>query len=237
MGRNVMLNVAGYDFLDFGTGAGGCYDFAKQRLHGQSGLGFEFLPHRVTALKNKGYECVLADITKLSLPKKSVKFVTISHVLEHLPSLTDVTKVIALAINTATDFVFIEGPTFDFDTYLKKCDLKFFWVGWSNHPSPVTTSFIKKVCIANKVYGYDLLVEQPPIQSSLSTDIVPLESTIGNAYRLDLHGPKPLVNFDKLLFRSFVYFIWVTKAARCSELLLSRKKFKVHTSSPKQGEK
>lgn len=225
-----MPDIANYDFLDFGTGNGGCYDFAKQRLGGQKGLGFEFLPHRVTNLKKKGYECTLADITDLSLPKKSTRFITISHVLEHLPSLDAVRKVVKLAIDTAKDFVFIEGPTFDFDTYLKNYKLKFFWVGWSNHPSAVTTSFIKKICLESNVYDYNLLVEQPLIQDSTSKDIIPIQSTVGSKYRLDLHGSKRFVGFDKPLFRSFVYFIWLRKEARRPELLMSRRKFSVHAT-------
>jgi hypothetical protein len=225
-----MIDVTGYDFLDFGTGYGGCYDFAREKLGGRIGLGFEFLRHRVVALKKEGYNCHLADITKISFPKKSVRFITISHVLEHLPNLKEVEKVINTAINTATEFVFIEGPSFDFDDVLKQHGLKFYWVGWTNHPSNVTTGLIKQTAKHNKIHRYDLLTENPSISDSASVDIVPLKAKAGSKYDPVAYGPKPMVVFDKPIFRSFVCFLWLKPVEERLKLLTTRKKFTLYES-------
>ena len=74
------------------------------------------------------------------------------------------------------------------------------------------------------------------IQSSLSKDIVPVASTVGNKYHIDLHGPKPKINFDRELFRSFVFFVWIAKEKRSTDLLLSRKKFSVYETYKEKNE-
>lgn len=225
-----MINVTGYDFLDFGTGHGGCYDFARERLGGKVGLGFEISKPRVADLKKDGYNCHLADITKIALPKKSVRFITISHVLEHVPNLDAAANVVKLAINTAKEFVFIEGPSFDFDDMLKKHGLKFYWVGWHNHRSNVTTTFIKDIAKSNGVHRYDLLAEQPMIIDSTSLDIVPAKSDAGVKYDMATYGPKPRIGFEQPIFRSFVYFLWLKPSQERLTLLTARKKFTLHES-------
>lgn len=225
-----MIDVAGYDFLDLGTGHGGCYDFARARLGGKNGVGIEYLKHRVDALRKRGYTCHLGDITKVTFPKKAVRFTTISHVLEHLPTLLDVSKVIKSAVDTSKEFVFIEGPSFDFDQLLGNSGLKFYWLGWDNHPSSVTTTFIKQMAKVNKVHSYDLLVEQPLIKDSTSVDLIPLKTKKYLPYTEELHGSKPFVRFDPPIFRSFVFYLWLKPHADRTKLLMARKKFALKES-------
>ena len=69
----------------------------------------------------------------------SVRFVTISHTLEHLRDLVEVRKTLGSAVKVATDFLFIRGPYFDADDLLQTQGLKFFWSDWSGHPCHLTT--------------------------------------------------------------------------------------------------
>ena len=151
-----MIDLTKHDFVDFGSGYGGSLQYAKRKLDGYNGLGIEHHVGRCNDLVKKGYRCINANITKLALPKKSVKFVTISHVLEHLKSNEDVKTVIKLAINTATDFVFIEGPAFEFDEYLHTLDLKFQWSEGHGHHTKVTIANVIDYAIKQNIRSLNI---------------------------------------------------------------------------------
>ena len=74
-----------FDFLDFGAGNGRCINFANSCLGGGRGLGIEKKRESAQRLRNSGYECIHGDVTSLEFPRDAVRFVTMSHFLEHLP--------------------------------------------------------------------------------------------------------------------------------------------------------
>ncbi len=136
------FNLSDYDFLDFGASKGGAIDFAIQRLGGTKGLGIDRDPNKVQGMIERGYDCLLGDITRLPLPPDSVRFVTMSHILEHLPDLTVVKEAILCASRIASDFLFIQGPYFDADEYLKNNGLKYYWSDWHGNPCHLTLPYI-----------------------------------------------------------------------------------------------
>ena len=223
------IDLSAYDFIDFGSSRGGCIDFAIKKLGGKRGLGIELHKKRADDLNKKGYPCINADVTTLNLPKKSVRFVTMSHFLEHLHNIPEVLYVIKLAARTTTDFVFIEGPTFDFDDYLKSKGFKFFWCDWTGHTLPMTTGLLKEIFKKLKLSNYTLLVEKRYITNSLSPDIHPLNSPKNqHAYNIAKHPLKETIKFDAKIFRSFIFFIWLKKEiVNRKQLLQSRTKFHV----------
>jgi len=224
-----MIDLSKYDFIDFGSGFGGCIKFAKQKLGGVNVLGFENHSGRCNDLRKQGYDCINADITKLSLPKNSVSFVTISHVLEHLKSKKDVENVIKLAVNTSEDFVFIEGPSFDFDNYLNNFDLKFLWRDGHGHSTKVTVLDILSCAVKLNVLGYTLLIEYPLIVNSASKDIHPTASPPSvHDYNPKKHPPKEFVEFDTPIYRSFIIFLWLNKRLNTHKYVTSRFKFRKH---------
>jgi len=127
------VNLSDYDFIDFGASKGGCIEFAMARLGGQRGLGIDINTNKAEEMRRNGYDCIEGDITKLALTGKSVRFVTMSHILEHLLDLLSVEEAIKSAAHVASDFQFIQGPFFDADEFLKKQGLRFFWSYWTGH--------------------------------------------------------------------------------------------------------
>lgn len=221
-----MIDLTKYDFLDFGAGFGGCLSFAQQKFGGV-GLGVEAHKGRAEGIRKKGYACLKSDVTSLELPKKSVRYVTMSHLLEHLTSLQGVFKTIQLAVNTATEFVFIEGPAFDFDKYLEDRSLKFFWSNGHGHHTKLKITEILSIFTELNISDYSFQVEQPYVKTSSSDDIHALISPPNVAYYdKSKHPPKPFVRFDKKIYRSFIFYVWLSNRVNRKSLLLSRKKFK-----------
>lgn len=224
-----MLDISKYDFIDFGSGFGGCINFAKKKLGGKCALGFEKHVGRCTDLQKKGYKCINADITKIDLPKNSVRFVTISHVLEHLNNQHEVEVVLKKAIDTATDFVFVEGPSFDFDDYLDKLGLKFMWRDGHGHDTKVKVLDILAYAHKLNIAGYTVLIEYPLITNSASKDIHPLGSPPSvHGYNPKKHPPKKSIQFDTPIYRSFIIFLWLNKRVNPYNYINCRFKFRKH---------
>ena len=87
-------------------------------------LGIDIKPSKVQEMLQAGYDCIQGDVTQLDLLENSVRFVVMSHVLEHLPNLEAVRAAIANAARVGSDFLFIQGPYFDADKYLRSLERK-----------------------------------------------------------------------------------------------------------------
>ncbi|MCY4057236.1 MAG: methyltransferase domain-containing protein, partial [Gammaproteobacteria bacterium] len=118
------LPLNGYDFLDIGSSKGGSMDFARGKLGGKRGLGVDLNPANVETMRLRGYDCLHGDISEMAFPAKSVRFAVMNHVLEHMP-LPKGYKAVECAKTVATDFIYIRGPYFDADAYLRRHGLKF----------------------------------------------------------------------------------------------------------------
>lgn len=180
--------LEGYDFLDFGASTGDSMDLAVTHFGGQRGMGVDKDPGKIARMRDLGYHCMAGDITRLDLPAKSVRFVTMNHVLEHLPDLHAVALAIESAARAATDFLFIQGPFFDADDALARHGLKFYWSDWRGHPCHLTTRQL-----------YSLLhvhMARDRVRDSADPCIHPLSSPRDqHAYQIGVHPPKPHVRF------------------------------------------
>jgi len=127
------------DFIDFGCSKGGSLAFAKQHLGGKIGLGLDINPVRVEEVRALGHFALESDLTKIRALSTKVKFVIMSHFLEHVPSTTLAKGCLRSAINSAEDFIYIQQPFFDADPYLFRHGLKLFWSDWHGHPNRMTT--------------------------------------------------------------------------------------------------
>ena len=202
-GRTMGLN--GHDFLDFGASKGGSIDFAVRHLGGHKGLGVDMDPRKVARMRDLGYDCVEGDITRLDLRPKSVRFVTMSHVLEHLPDLQAVSLAIACAARVATDFMFIQGPYFDADLVLARHGLKFYWSDWHGHTCHLTSGQLERVLEVAGLGNY-LVMARVRVSSSGDPSIHPLSSPRNqHDYEPGVHPPKPSVSFDPPLFPTPIY--------------------------------
>jgi len=146
-----------------------------------------------------------ADVLTVDLPKKCARGVILSHFLEHLPQ-SKVRTAINKAVALSKDFVYIEGPSFDFDNYLKSVGLKF---------SVVTTLLLKRAFSRANILAYTLMVQQPYITRSNSPDLHPLDSPKDQfTYDPTKHPPKPSVKLTNGVFRSFIMIGWITNDAK-----------------------
>ena len=201
--RNVILD--GHDFIDFGASKGGCIDFAVANLGGRKGLGVDNDPSKVARMRTLGYDCIEGDITDLVLPARSVRFVTMSHVLEHLPDVEAVRHAVGCAAQVASDFLFIQGPCFDADHALAEHGLKFYWSDWHGHTCHLTTAKLRSVLDAEGLTDY-LMMARLRVADSSDPTIHPLESARDqHDYQIDVHPPKPAVRFVPPLYPSTVY--------------------------------
>jgi len=220
-----------YDYYDFGTASGGSFNFGK-KFSGKSGLGVEILKHRVDKLHIKGIPCLLADIAKHDFGSEKVKFILMCHFLEHLNDKKMVKHVIETASKTATDFMYIEGPSFDFDSYLKGLGFKFFWLDGCGHKIRVTINLLKTIFSELGLKDFTFQTERPYVVDSTSRDIFPYNYPTTHTYfDSKIHGSKRIVKFSDGVFRSFNVFIWLNKNVdknRRQTLLNKRKIFSVY---------
>jgi hypothetical protein len=225
-----MIDISKYDFIDFGSSKGGCIDFALKKLGGRCPLGVEINKKKLKNLTKKGYACIYGDVLNLAneLPKKSIRFVTMSHFLEHLNSINEVEKVIKIAADLATEFIFIQGPSFDFDQYLKSLGLKFFWADWTGHKTKVTINNLTTICEKLQLPSYNLLIEVPYVTDSSSPDIHPLNSPKDQfEYKKRTHPKKKIKTFDIKIHRSFIFYVWLQHTFQREQLLTVSPKYKL----------
>ena len=214
--------VDGVDFLDFGASKGGSIQFGSTQLGGTKGLGIDNSPGKVAEMKRRGLTCVQADVTQLTWPPKSVRFVTMMHFLEHLPNLDTARKAIRSAIQVATDFIYIVGPFFDADDYLRRLGLKLYWSDWHGHTCHLTTEQLTVILHEQQVTDFTLLVRTPVINSE-DDAVHALRSPI-DQHEFDpaVHPAKVSVNFDRPIFREMICCIRLRPDADIGAALRAR---------------
>jgi len=228
----VNLNVSQYDFLDFGASYGGSIEFARRRLGGIRGVGVDKNPRKVAAMRRKGYDCILGDITALDLPPASVRFVVMSHILEHLPDLHAVQQSIACAGRVATDFLFLQGPFFDADNFLRNYGLKFYWSDWRGHPCHLTTQQLREILSRLGLPNY-FIMGRRPVSDSSDTALHPLHSPRDqHDYQPGVHPPKPFVQFPQPLYKEFVCYVRLRDVPDWATILNARRECYVLETTP-----
>ncbi|MFP8872035.1 MAG: class I SAM-dependent methyltransferase, partial [Myxococcota bacterium] len=121
-----------YEFADFGCSQGGSLAHCLKRFDARSGIGIDIDPDKVEKTRAAGFDAALADLHQLD-GTKSVRFVSMMQFLEHLPSLTEVERVIGKAASLATDFLYIHHPSFEDEHYLESNGLRLYYHHWTGH--------------------------------------------------------------------------------------------------------
>ena len=207
------------DFLDFGTSHGGSIEFALGKLGGKRGVGIDNSLGKVRSARSRGYECLIADARWLAVKPRSVRFVTMMHLLEHLPDVVSVEAAVQSASSVASEFVVITLPYFDADEYLASKGLKFYWSDWTGHPTHLASSRLKEVLgkthpLEFRVFGRRL------VTSSKDPAIHSVESPRDQfEFDANIHPPKPEVVFDRNLFYETVGIAILSKGVRMDRLL------------------
>ena len=202
----MQIDLSAYDFVDFGCSHGGSLAFGKAQLGGNRGLGLDRDPARVEAARVAGFEAEVADFTRLDLGFiGTVRFVTISHLLEHLPGRDVARSCIQSACGIADEFVFIRQPYFDADGYLLSLRLKLYWSDWRGHPYHMTSlelnSVLTRLLEEHRVSRF-LLFFRTRIEASHHSAIHPIWSPPDqHGWEPNVHNPKPVHEFLFPVFR------------------------------------
>lgn len=177
--------------LDFGSKAGSNLKEPKFEAYGDT-ISVDI---RMNHLRRASGMRVLADITKPIVREKSVDCVTMIHVLEHL-YLPDVTKTIRQALEVARDYIYIRGPWFDADDYLRERGFDLFWSTWPGHVTHLTTSQLADILYNLNVENFTIVGHGPPILNSASHRVHPTGYEAGGNYHDGKYPPKEFVEFD-----------------------------------------
>lgn len=212
------LDITSFDFADFGCSNGSSIQFGIKILKGRKGFGIDIDPKKVASAKAAGYDAIKGDFCNLDLPDGCVDFTILSHTLEHLPTLDCAKEAIKNAIRVSRKFVFIRGPFFDADDYLKSLGLKFYWSDWTGHTlhlkAEQVMNILEDINAPNyEIYGRVLL------NSSIDATIHPLSSLKNqHQWELEKHGIKPILTLTKPVYREFIGIIWLGENVSVSDV-------------------
>ncbi|MHA2374450.1 MAG: methyltransferase domain-containing protein, partial [Candidatus Thorarchaeota archaeon] len=188
---------------DIGTGKGNSRR-SLERKFGCRGIGVELRFNKAQLAKKYGYPIVIADVTLPIVKPKSVKFSNINHVLEHLPNLESVKQLLQEVSLATTDSIYIKGPWFDADDYLKERGLNLFWSTWPGHPTHLTTTDLVGVLKNLGLNSFTIGGKGPLIYDSMNPRIHPVGYEAGHNYTRGNYPPKKYIQFDIPIFNELV---------------------------------
>jgi SAM-dependent methyltransferase len=206
-----LIIAGGFDFIDFGCSKGGSLAFAKKRFGGVRGLGIDIAQSKVDSTRKTGLDAICYNIHDIP-DEKLVRFVIMSHFLEHVPAPSDVKAFLRKACVISKEFVYIQQPYFDADGNLFKRGLKLFWSDWTGHPNRMTSLELwlllrdlqrEGLPISYSIHAYK------PIVDSADPSIHSLGSPIDqHAYVVGQHPDKePAVTFENNVFSELICLI------------------------------
>jgi SAM-dependent methyltransferase len=201
------LSRGRFRFLDAGCGTGGSIDHCARRFGRRPGLGIDNADARLDVARRRGYVVHQADLRSLEFPFQCVDFASLMDVLEHLPDPAAARRVLAAFGTAARDFVFIRHPAFDHKEYLAAHGLKLTWTDWSDHTNPMSLDQLQDL-LDDLGWTDRTILPNMPITDSRHPAIVPLSAPRDTLeYDESLHGVKPLVTFNRVLYCKYDIFV------------------------------
>lgn len=194
-----------YDCLDIGADVNSM-GWCKEYLGVSNPIGLNIEKSRLENMRNAGLPC--EDINAFDIPEDvEVDYIFMSHLLEHLQTAQEVTDLVSKCLRMARKGIYIAGPFFEEDTYLRTHDLKFVWGDWSGHISRFGIyNFLPLLrhTIGDKVtasLGF-------PVFDASPDNIVALDERPDiDSFERDGTRPKKLVSLPRPVFQEFVTFI------------------------------
>lgn len=216
------MDVQGYDYFDFGCSSGGNMEFIKRFWPSMRGLGIDIDEEKIIKARAAGHDARVQDILRLS-DTKLVRFVTMSHFLEHLDGVECAGRMIRKAVAVADDFVFIRQPWFDADGVLLRHGLKFYWSHWRGHRNKMTSldfhSILSAEVARKTIRGFEIYGRRHVDHSSHEA-IIPLAAPVDqHAYDQKLHGPKGAVELPTRAYCEIVIRIDIGEVTGAQALL------------------
>lgn len=134
-----MIDLTGYDYVDFGCSSGGSMIYARDHLGGGRGVGIDLDAKKVAATVSRGFDAVVGDLSAAPSFHGNVRFSMCSHFLEHVSDLDTARRCLDTALSISREYVYIQHPWFDADAALRELGLKLFWSDWRGHPNCITS--------------------------------------------------------------------------------------------------
>ncbi|MBA3421576.1 MAG: class I SAM-dependent methyltransferase [Thermoleophilaceae bacterium] len=189
-----------FDFLDLGCSRGASTAYCRRRFGARRGIGVDLDPVKVGEAVRAGHEAVQADATTLEVPVP-VRFVSMIDFLEHLPGLEAVEAVLGRAASVATDFLYIQHPSFEGEGFVEGLGVRQYWWHWSGHTAhPQVADY----CSMFERLGLDRysIRFRGLVRDSRHPSVIPL-GTRKNQHAFDpaLHPPKPHLTFARPLWQ------------------------------------
>lgn len=195
-----------YKFLDVGCKIGGSFTISNQFGYlPEEGLGIDININSVNKFIKTGNHGIVADATDLPFKDSTFELVIFSHVIEHLPNKEMGFKSLMECIRVSSKYVFLALPFFDEDDYLNSLGLKTYYSDWVGHKNKVHLTEILEN-IPNS-FKYDLKMVKK-MNDSTHSEILPLNAPQDSFdYDVKLHGEKPIIVFDRDIWREYSIII------------------------------
>lgn len=199
------MELAGYDFIDFGCSKGGSLEFGEAAFGGR-GIGIDIDAGKVAMSLHRGHAAVQADITKIQPDDfNKVRFAILSHFLEHLPGISEATACIKAAARLTNEFFWIQQPYFDADGELFERGLKLYWSDWRGHTCHMSTIQIWRILndLLEQNYIKRFIVgRRYPITNSHCKEIHPISSAVDQVdWDEARHQPRAFMEFTFPVYR------------------------------------
>ena len=164
------------------------------------------------ALAN-GIPAIQMDATKLNIfQDNAFKFVSMIHMLEHLPSKELASSILGESVRIASDFLFIRGPMFYTD-YLSSLGLKFYWSDWKGHTLMIEPDNILELIDPAKIKSSEVkYIKQ--VANSNDECIHPLDSKKDrHQYDALIDPPKEMdLIFNRPIYKEFEMIVRLNKS-------------------------
>lgn len=185
-------------------------------MGGRRGLGLDIDQMKVREARALGFP--VTEFDALDLPSMPiVRFVSMLHFLERLPTVQDAQAIIAKATDSVSDFVFIRQPFFDMDPHLSELGLVPYWSRWAGHPNMMVMADFDEVLNAlleaGSIYSASYFGLHP-VTHSADTCLHALNSAPEQHHFVDgIHPPKPDIEIAFPAFREIVVLIEKRRSA------------------------
>ncbi len=162
-------------------------------------------PVKVADARKAGHDAVAMDVLAFD-PGRRLRFVTMVQLLEHLPDLGTVERVIGRAAELATDFIYIHHPSFEDEDYLESLGLKLYYHDWPAHQCHVRRCQFVDMFERFSLQRYYFRGLEPVHHSSHPSILPSGAPQDSHQYDQSRHGPKPAIRFPRPIYQHVEIF-------------------------------
>lgn len=195
-----------YDFLDVSLATDGAPSYCSE-VFGGRGLCVSNNQGIVERVRARGHDAIFTDLFEIDFPDGSVGYVSMMDCLNLLPGLDAVKTLLASAARWGRDFIFVRMPSYEDEAYLRELGLKQFWYAWSRYPMHPRLDQLTAILQSLHLEQYHISMRQPATSSETSS-LLPIDAPPDQGdYDPALHGPKPSLTFERLVYGQIDIFI------------------------------